>query len=141
MVRVFYSNGHYITYDTALTHRQHVQAIVQKNHKGWYTESYGDFYLLREGFWQAADFSGVLTELKNRQLIKIKVGTQHTVYYAGDWIEVDEIGFHAYLESLNWICIGETIMNSERFTKIHQMALSHADFARRNGELPEPNKL
>jgi hypothetical protein len=135
--RIFYSDHSYGT-----DRQRNVQAIVQGNKKGWYTESHGDYYLLRDGLWQAADMSGVITELLNRGMIWLSIGTRHQVLVSDTvWVEVDEPGFHAYLDSLDWILVGETIIDSDEFQEILQTAFAHADFARRNGRLPEPDEL
>jgi hypothetical protein len=137
VVRIFYSDGSFSTYLYAPKTRGSVQAIVQKNEKGWFVESHGDFYLLREGRWQAADMSGVITELKNRGLVKLSIGTKHKVKVGWRWKIVNEPGFYGYLDLLDWVLIGETVVDSGKFAEIHQTALNHADFARRNGKLPD----
>jgi hypothetical protein len=75
--------------------------------------------------------------LKNRKLIQLSIGTKHKVKVGRRWKIVNEPGFHEYLDSLEWVLTGETIIDSAEFTRIHQLALSHADYARRNGELPD----
>lgn len=134
--RIFYSDHSYGT-----ERKRNVQAIVQDGKKGWYTESHGDFYLFREGLWQAADMSGTITELYSRGLIWLSIGTKHQVLVDQVWIEVDEPGFHAYLDSLDWLLVGETMMDSDEFQKVLQTAFAHADFARRKGRLPGPDEL
>lgn len=121
--------------------RRGVQAIVQPNRAvGWSVESHGNFYLKKDdGLWHAADFDGLITELKYRQLIKLTIGLIHEVLVDGEWVKVNEPGFHEWLETLDWILFGETIGN-DQFQEIWQRALADADFGRKHGYLASERK-
>ena len=113
-----------------------VQAIVQKHPDvGWYVESHGDFYLKQDnGTWQAADMNGLLRYLLQHSLIKPALGTLHEVLVNDEWMQVDVIGFHVWLRTLDNVLTGETIPNV-RFQEIFQAALADADFGPKNGYL------
>ena len=128
--RIYYSNKEF---DSS---RRGVQAIVQPDRfVGWYVESHGDYYIKKADKWRAADFDGLITELKYRKLIKPTIGLVHEVLVDDEWVKVDALGFHAWLETLDWLLFGETIDN-DRFQEIFQQALADADFGRKNGYLP-----
>jgi hypothetical protein len=134
-VKIYYSDTEYVG------ERRGVQAIVQLNGKvGWYVESHGDIYLKKEDeLWHAADFDGLFTELKKRGLIRPSIGLIHEVRVGLIWKRVDVIGFHEWLETLDWVLFGETIDN-DRFQEIFQQALSDADFGRKHGYLAGERK-
>ena len=118
-----------------------VQAIVQSDPAvNWYVESHGNYYLLKDdGLWHAADFDGLFTELKKQKLIKPTIGVYHHVYHDGTWVKVNQIGFHAWLDTLDWVLCGETI-DHVRFQEIFQQALADADFGRKYGYLSGERK-
>jgi len=114
-----------------------VQAIVQKNDRtGWHVESHGDYYILKEDDrWQASDMSGLLRECRQRNLIRPTIGTTHEVFVEDTgWVQVNDIGFHMWLETQDWILVGETLTTA-RFQEIFQDALADADFGRKHGYL------
>lgn len=112
-----------------------VQVIVQKNDRtGWSTESHGDYYLLKEDGWQAADFNGMQRFLRQRGLLKPRIGKCHEVLVADEWVEVNEPGFHAWLDTIPIVEAGETV-STKRFQEIFQKALADADFGRKHGYL------
>ena len=132
--RIFYSDG----IDTGA--QRGVQAIVQADPKvSWATESHGDYYLLKEDRWYAADFSGLYTELLNRDMVKPFVGVEHEVRVGDTWVRVNQLGFHSWLDTLDWVLCGETISN-DRFQEIFQAALADADFGRKHGYLPREHR-
>lgn len=128
--RIYHSNREF---DSS---KRGVQAIVQSDSKvGWHVESHGDYYLKKEdGLWHAADFDGLWTELKKRNLVKPHIGVKQDVWFDGKWKRVGEPGFHEWLETLDWVLFGETIDN-DRFHEIFQQALADADFGRKHGYL------
>jgi hypothetical protein len=129
--KIFYANG----VNTGA--QRGVQAIVQLDPQvSWYVESHGDYYILHEnGLWRAADYSGLHTELLNRGIFAPLVGVKHQAMIGPIWVEIDEAGFHAWIDTLEWVLCGETISN-DRFQEIFQEALADADFGRKNGYLP-----
>ena len=130
-MRIFYSNG----IDTGA--QRGVQAIVQIDPKvSWSTESHGDYYLFKKDRkWHGADFSGLYTELLNRDMVKPFIGVEHEVRVGEVWVRVNQLGFHSWLDTIDWILCGETISN-DRFQEIFQAALADADFGRKHGYLP-----
>ena len=132
MYRIYYSDGMIFTEGDGLFETRGVQAIVQHNKtSNWHTESHGDFYLMKsDGLWHAADVYGLFTELMKRDLLRPAIGAIHEVYHKSEWIEVDYIGFNAWLDSLGWVLCGETIGN-ERFQEIFQNALADVTFGRK----------
>lgn len=132
--KIFYS-------DEACRGKRGVQAIVQLDPKvSWYVESHGDYYLFKDDeLWHAADFDGLWTELKKRNLVRPHIGVRQDVWVDEKWKRVGEPGFHEWIETLNWVLCGETIDN-ERFHEIFQQALADADFGRKNGYLPREHK-
>ena len=137
--RIFYSDGSCVDNDASRV--RGVQAVVQSSSSvGWHVESHGDYYLFKDdGLWHAADFDGLFTEFKKRELIHPTIGLVHEVRVGLIWKKVDVIGFHEWVESLGWVLCGETIGN-DRFQEIFQQVLSEADFGRKHGYLAGERK-
>lgn len=137
--QLFYSDKSIFLEGTRLTEdvpRRGIQAIVQTHQAvGWQTESRGDYYLLKDdNLWHAADFDGLWTELKKRNLVRPRVGVWQDVRHEGKWKRVGESGLHEWIETLDWVLCGETIGN-DRFQEVFQEALASADFGRKHGYL------
>lgn len=141
MYLIFYSDKTTYYGDDIPEQKRGVQAIVQKNrYTNWHTETKGDYYMmLEDGLWYAKDFDGLFTELKKRRIIRPRIGLKHDVLYEDRWVEVNQIGFHEWLEHLGFVLFGETIDN-DRYQEILQLAYSHADFGRKQGYLPGERK-
>ncbi len=125
-----------IFYDETRPEPRGVQAIVQSSPAvGWYVESHGDYYLRDEsGLWRAMDISGLKRHLQQRDLLRPQIGLTHLVLSDGEWIEVNMLGFEAWIDSLDFVLSGETLSNV-RFQEIFQAALADADFGRKHGYL------
>lgn len=125
-----------IFYDETRPEPRGVQAIVQSSAAvGWHVESHGDYYLRDEsGLWRAMDISGLKRHLQQRGLLRPRIGLKHLVLSDEEWIEVDILGFEAWIASVDFVLSGETVSN-DRFQEIFQKALADADFGRRHGYL------
>ncbi len=82
--RIYYPDG--LTFDgdgegdLELAPARGVQAIVQKNERGWHTETGGDYYVWKDGLWVAVDIFGLFDYLIETGLVKFGRTITNTEY-------------------------------------------------------------